>query len=151
MPKIIKNIRERLLAEAQKQITRNGYAKTTVRSVAEGCGLGVGTVYNYFKSKDHLIATFVAEDWPALLENLQNKPLQGNRATLQRIYDALEAFSEKYRGLFCDKDAEKVFQTVFSERHRHLRGQLAQIIRPCSFVYAQSFTGITKKSRQNLL
>ena len=42
MPKIIENVREQLLVEAKRQIAEYGYAKTTVRSVAAACGLGVG-------------------------------------------------------------------------------------------------------------
>ena len=63
MPKIIENVRELLLDTAKKQIEERGYANTTIRSVAGECGLAVGTVYNYFKSKDMLIATFLLEDW----------------------------------------------------------------------------------------
>ena len=51
MPKIIENVREQLLGEAKRQIAKKGYGKTTIRSVASACGFGVGTVYNYFKSK----------------------------------------------------------------------------------------------------
>ena len=42
MPKIIENIREQLLQEVKRQIAENGYGKTTIRSVAGACGLGVG-------------------------------------------------------------------------------------------------------------
>ena len=72
MPKIIENVREQLLCEAKRQIEKNGYAKTTVRSVALSCGIGVGTVYNYFKSKDMLIASFMAEDWLSCLEKMKH-------------------------------------------------------------------------------
>ena len=44
MPKLIENIRAQLLAEAQRQVAKRGYAKTTIRSVAEACGIAVGTV-----------------------------------------------------------------------------------------------------------
>ena len=50
MPKIIINLEKRLLEEARQQIERNGYSGMTMRSVAQGCGIGVGTVYNYFAS-----------------------------------------------------------------------------------------------------
>ena len=63
MPKIIENIREALLVEAKRQIAERGYQNTTIRSVAKECGVAVGTVYNYFKSKDMLIASFILEDW----------------------------------------------------------------------------------------
>ena len=50
MPKIIENIREKILEEAKCQVMESGYASMTIRSVANACGVGVGTVYNYFKS-----------------------------------------------------------------------------------------------------
>ena len=81
MPKIIPNIREQLLNEAKKQIAEQGYSKTTIRSVANACNLGVGTVYNYFESKDMLIASFMAEDWnfdtsPCFVKVVQKKFLR---------------------------------------------------------------------------
>lgn len=130
MPKIIENIRERLLEEAKKQIEENGYAKTTIRSVAVACGLGVGTVYNYFESKDQLIASFMAEDWLSLLEELNKSTSADDKYVLESIFHALTAFIQRYKSLFCDKDAEKVFLTAFSQRHKQLRSQLAAILRP---------------------
>ena len=50
MPKIIENLKDRLIAEAEKQIAESGYGAVTIRSVAKACGVGVGTVYNYFPS-----------------------------------------------------------------------------------------------------
>ncbi len=130
MPKIIENIKERLLNEAKKQIAENGYAKTTIRSVAIACELGTGTVYNYFKSKDHLIATFMAEDWLSLLGKLKESAPADDKALLKSIFNVLIEFSENHKSLFCDKDAEKAFMSVFSERHKQLRSQLAEIIIP---------------------
>ena len=54
IPKILQNVREQLIDEARRQIAKSGYKKTTIRSVANGCGFGVGTVYNYFPSKEAL-------------------------------------------------------------------------------------------------
>ena len=46
MPKILESIREQLLETARRQIGKNGYGSTTIRSVASECGIAVGTVYN---------------------------------------------------------------------------------------------------------
>ena len=130
MPKIIHNVREQLLTEAKKQVLENGYGKTTIRSVANACGLGVGTVYNYFKSKDILVASFMAEDWNRCLDNMRGVSLVGAKNVLLGVYNALIDFASMYQVLFSDSDAAKVFATVFAERHKQLRDQLAVIIMP---------------------
>lgn len=130
MPKIISNVKEQLLHEAKKQIAEQGYGKTTIRSVASACNLGVGTVYNYFKSKDMLIATFMAEDWKACIAQAKNQSSHNPKEVLQSIHHALMDFISKYQPLFCDRDAAKVFATVFTERHKQLRDQLAELILP---------------------
>jgi len=63
MPKIIENLQQKLIEEARKQAEAGGYAAVTIRSVAKACGVGVGTVYNYFPSKDALLAAYMLEGW----------------------------------------------------------------------------------------
>ncbi len=130
MPKIIENVREQLLDEAKKQITECGYAKTTIRSVSKACGLAIGTVYNYFPSKDMLIASVMAEDWKLCLQQMQERSCDEPEKIIQGIYDCLFDFMQKYHTLFCDSDAAKVYTTMFSERHQQLRNQLAGFVRP---------------------
>ncbi|MBQ3049360.1 MAG: TetR/AcrR family transcriptional regulator [Oscillospiraceae bacterium] len=130
MPKIIENVREQLLAEAKKQIAERGYANTTIRSVAGECGLAVGTVYNYFKSKEMLIASFMAEDWLECIKDIKNTPTDDPTAYLHSIYYALRSFEERYSTLFSDADAKKVFSSVFSQRHKQLRDQIAAFVLP---------------------
>lgn len=130
MPKIIENVREQLLAVAKKQIEERGYANTTIRSVAGECGLAVGTVYNYFKSKDMLIAGFVVEDWQNILSEIKEIKTFDAREMLRTIYDALNLFAARHKTLFTDPDAAKVFSSVFSERHKTLRSQITEIILP---------------------
>lgn len=133
MPKIIENVREALLTEAKRQISERGYKATTIRSVAAGCCVAVGTVYNYFSSKDMLVASFMLEDWIEVIAWLKSAPKDDAKKYLFDVYSALCSFSEKHRALFCDKEAAKVYNSVFYERHRQLRSQLAELMLPiCS-------------------
>jgi len=142
LPKIIENLREQLLAEAKRQITENGYAKTTVRSVASACGVGVGTVYNYFPSKDMLIASFMAEDWLIRLKRMKSLGSVPCRDRIFAVYTELREYTEEYGALFGDSDAAKVFATVFSERHGQLRGQIAEVVLPlCDKYFLAEFIG----------
>lgn len=130
MPKIIENAREQLLAEAKRQIFENGYANTTIRSVASACNLGVGTVYNYFKSKDMLIASFMLDDWQECLDGMKRENTDDTKCLLGCVYASLKEFTQNHISLFRDDDAAKVFATVFAERHKLLREQLAGILLP---------------------
>lgn len=99
MPKVIENVREQLLKEARNQVAKNGYRKTTVRSVAGACNIAVGTVYNYFKSKDMLIASFMADDWIQCIDNIKSRPSPDAETALHNIYDGLLSFSKKHEAL----------------------------------------------------
>ena len=130
MPKKIDNVREMLLSVAKQQIQTRGYKNTTVRSVAAECGLGVGTVYNYFASKDMLIATFMLEDWQRCLCQMQSHIKKDTQEALCGICVSLACFIEKHRALFSDEDAQRVFATALRQRHGQLRAQLSEIILP---------------------
>lgn len=130
MPKIIENVKEQLLSEARRQIEERGYAQTTVRSVAGACGIAVGTVYNYFSSKDMLIASFVAADWLEAIQKLTEYPPRTAEEAIRSVYNLLRDFSEAHRALFTDRDAAKTFSAIFSERHKLLRDQLAVFFLP---------------------
>ena len=130
MPKQIENIRQQLLAEARRQIAERGYSKTTVRSVAGACGIAVGTVYNYFPSKESLVASFVAEDWHRALALMGEKSRGDAETCLRAIYDGLLAFTQKHRTLFADPDAAKAVSGVFLSRHLQLREQLTALVEP---------------------
>ena len=127
MPKIIENIRAKLLEEAKRQVEEQGYSAMTIRSVATACGVGVGTVYNYFSSKDMLVASFMLEDWMTCLGNIQTDCTEeaDSKEVLHRIYVELLSFKEKYTGLFADENALGSYSASFPKRHQMLRSQLA--------------------------
>lgn len=134
MPKVIEKVREQLLEEVRRQITERGYSQTTIRSVASACNLGVGTVYNYFQSKDMLIATVVVEDWKLCMQRFMKEQPDGKttsaKETLNLIYTMLQTFEEEHKTLFTDPEAVKKFSSGFNERHAILRNQIAQFILP---------------------
>jgi AcrR family transcriptional regulator len=48
-------VRDRLLEATRRCLTRKGYEGTTVRDIATEAGVSIGTLYNYFASKEDLI------------------------------------------------------------------------------------------------
>ncbi|MFR4007908.1 MAG: TetR/AcrR family transcriptional regulator [Christensenellales bacterium] len=45
----------RILQATQKLITQQGYEHLTISRIAQECGIGKGTVYEYFDSKEALL------------------------------------------------------------------------------------------------
>ena len=131
MPKIIENLQNRLAAEAKRQIEESGYGAVTIRSIAKGCGVGVGTVYNYFPSKDDLIASYMLEDWRLCVLAIEAvSAMSVDPGPVARcIYEQLIAFARQQRAVFQDKSAAAGFAGSFSQYHSLLRSQLAQPLR----------------------
>ena len=127
MPKIIENIREKLLAEAKRQVSENGYTSMTIRSVATACGVGTGTVYNYFPSKDMLVASFMLEDWMLCIQAIEqgSAGAEDVKTALHCMYEELLKYKEKYTNLFADENAEASYMASSTQRHHLLREQLA--------------------------
>ena len=130
MPKIIANLREKILAEARRQIETQGYGATTIRSIASACGVGVGTVYNYFESKDMLIASFMVDDWMRCLDRMKTFPPEDRRAFLKNVNECLKDFIEAHKALFYDAGAAGSFRSGYAERHKMLRQQVASVLAP---------------------
>ena len=131
MPKIIENLDQRLMEEARRQIKETGYGAMTIRSVAAACGVGVGTMYNYYPSKEALAAAFILEDWNACYADIvaRAESAKGREPVLWAIYENLQRFITEHAAVFQDESAAVSFTGSFSQYHGLLRSQLAQPIR----------------------
>ena len=139
MPKIIENLPQRLVEEASRQIHQDGYAAMTIRSVAKGCGVGVGTVYNYYASKDELVAAFLLEDWHKCTRHINavSEASDTVRPVLEAIHTGLTRFAQAHASVFQDESAAAAFSGSFSRYHSLLRSQIAAPLRKFS---ADDFT-----------
>jgi AcrR family transcriptional regulator len=53
--------RERLLAAAARLFAKNGWDGATTRDIAAAAGVAAGTLFNYFQSKEAVVAALMAE------------------------------------------------------------------------------------------
>ena len=128
MPKIIENLPARLAEEARRQVAESGFAAMTIRSVAKGCGVGVGTVYNYYPSKEALVASFMLDDWKVCVASIEDVAAQSQdlEPVIRTIYEKLRFFMEQYDPIFQDASATASYAGSTSRYHGILRSQLAQ-------------------------
>src|ERR1700694_3570765 len=84
----------RIIAAARRLFDRKGYADTAMEEIADRAGVAVGTLYNYFPSKDDLLLAILRRETDAIIESgeriLQNPP--------KYLADAVSAIA----GLFVD-------------------------------------------------
>src|SRR5271169_1236970 len=51
-------LRERLFRSALQLFAQKGYSETTVEDITNSADVGKGTFFNYFPSKEHILASF---------------------------------------------------------------------------------------------
>lgn len=142
MPKIIEHLESKLIEEARKQFEQSGYGSMTIRSVAKACGVGVGTVYNYFPSKEALLATYLLGDWKDCVAAIGDVSQHSNSpAPVARcMFDQLLSFAHRHQAIFRDEAAIANFAGSFSRYHGLLRSQLAAPLRKfCNSDFASEF------------
>lgn len=126
MPKILEDVRQRLIRETASQLRERGYGAVTVRSVAQACQIAIGTVYNYFPGKDDMIAACMLERWEPRLRAIRDSGAGTGEEALRVMHRELSAYAEEYAGLFADPAAQPGYAGVARRYHAVLRSQLAQ-------------------------
>ena len=127
MPKIIEDAKESILHCTRKHLSETGYASLSLRLIAKECHLGVGTIYNYFSSKDDLVAQIMLEDWLKCLAEM-DRHIDGAydaETGLIQIQQILKNYCIQYESLF--KEAESSAHVV-SSRHDLLVSQMKERI-----------------------
>ena len=72
MPKIFPNLQQTLLDKTALILREEGYSALSIRRIAAECHVATGTVYNYFKSKDEMIAGIMLHDWSKTVDDMKN-------------------------------------------------------------------------------
>jgi AcrR family transcriptional regulator len=127
MAKQIPNAKKKIFTVAKKHLFEKGYVGLTLRQVATQSGMAVGTIYNYFPSKDILVASIMAEDWLASLKAMKKACTTASSAEqgVRTIYDAIEEYTKKYQPIWKEY---KGMPSGFGQRHLMLRNQLSDLL-----------------------
>ena len=84
--------REAMLHAALELARAGGYDAVQMREVAEAAGMSPGSVYNYFRSKDHLLSTLMVDWTTSLVAGVERRP-PSSTTTAGRIVEIFERAS----------------------------------------------------------
>jgi AcrR family transcriptional regulator len=73
--------RERIYRAALRIFAQRGYLETTVEDITDAADVGKGTFFNYFPTKEHVLATY-GEQRVAAIERALNKARSTNHSVL---------------------------------------------------------------------
>lgn len=76
--------RDAILAMSRKTVMEQGISSINMRTVANSCGVAVGSIYNYFPSKADLISATVEDIWKDIFH------MRGDALVSEHFVDCLD-------------------------------------------------------------
>lgn len=130
MPKKLDNIREKAIAETRNVLEEQGYGALAMRDIAKKCEVAVGTMYNYFPSKEYLTGCVVLEDWKAVYENMISAAASSDTIYqgLRGIYELMYEFVMQHQYLTSFDAGDSKSPYDFHERHMVLLKQIEELL-----------------------
>jgi AcrR family transcriptional regulator len=127
-----KNIRDLILDAADRLLARYGYKKMTVDDLAQEVGIGKGTIYLHFRSKEEIVLSHVDRIVDRVLERL-NVVAQSDAAPAAKLremlvarvmlrFDSVQQYSESISEVLRD------LRSVLLERRERYFAREAEVI-----------------------
>ncbi len=70
--------RQRILAAAREMFAANGFDASTTRDIADAAGIAAGTVFNYFPTKEAILAALAFESANEAREEFERRKLEAD-------------------------------------------------------------------------
>ncbi len=100
MPKIIENLDVEILRQAQFIIGQKSLEELTMRDLARSCDVALGTIYNYYPTKETLLEALIRDYWEQQFIQFDDLTKRDERSVYQKleiIYSSVETFFAQYK------------------------------------------------------
>ena len=89
--------REEILEASKDIAAHSGFQALNMRSTAKVCGIAVGSLYNYFESKDDLVIATIEAIWNEIIAEVESTvPAAGFTEYVEMLYSRIKQGNEKY-------------------------------------------------------
>jgi AcrR family transcriptional regulator len=133
--------REKIISAAMKVFVEKGFAGATMAEIATEAGIGKGTIYGYFKSKDELffaLFNFTMIRYEDILQSAKERNLSAADSILylnDKIVDHIIEFADMYSIFFefwaatSFSEIKERFRAVMQEFFESFRDYIAMLIK----------------------
>lgn len=144
MPKIIKNLDEKIFNVAWQLFTDRGYDNVDIKAIAKECDVAVGTLYNYYGNKRDLFLKVLEKSWNNTFDKLKKEVIKEEVNELKTI--------KFINVLYADINERKGLGTEILNQNKIIKENI--LIRLYEFVNEldlQDFKRTTEKEVINLI
>lgn len=130
-------VRERILKVARGRFEAKGYRRTGIGEIARGAGVAAGTVYRYYRDKEHLFVEVMREmfdRWADAADRVLGEPGSATER-LMRLGQASIDFNSENRlfNAILARDEELAFAPLLDDMNEHIMrhnvAKMADVIR----------------------
>lgn len=116
--------RERIIKVAARLFKTDGWNNTTTRGIATAAGIATGTLFNYFDSKEAIVAALISEALARAEQEVQKRGAGSLEEELFTFIWTELASLRTYRNFLAD-----AAETILSPLRRHSRESAGESIR----------------------
>lgn len=139
VPKIIRDVEEKILKAACELFQENGYRNCDMKSIAAKAGTAVGNIYRYYRSKDELFVESMKSSLMTEIDLLERTvdSSQSAREKLLKFLEGLYGIMEKKIDLFEEYVTEREtlpginLEILLENRLVEILGELESIPEGC--------------------
>jgi AcrR family transcriptional regulator len=91
--------RQEIVRAAAAVFSKSGFTKSTIAAIAERAGIGKGTVYEYFQSKDDLFFAVFEDHWRNVAQKAMVSVKTLGQSATQRLYAMNDAIMAQWRNI----------------------------------------------------
>jgi AcrR family transcriptional regulator len=106
------DVKETIIRESIKLFLAKGFRGTSVKEITEAAGIGRGTLYWYFKSKDEILVS-IFEKWEKAFVDGLRKAVNDREGNFTAKYKAFHKFSTEFAR--DERELAIVFNTLLNE------------------------------------